>query len=109
MSDFLSEIYVAHAICNKCGNEEFIVDGQTQVCNNCRELIYRDEVKKYKKNNKKRKDKKVGKIIFPSKILIGIAKCNHCNYEEFVVVKDKILCQYCMNKMSIEKVEEYFI
>lgn len=46
--DFPKEIYIAYAVCGKeCGNKEFIVDGQTQVCQYCGKLMFRTEVKKY--------------------------------------------------------------
>ncbi|HVJ48756.1 hypothetical protein [Desulfitobacterium sp.] len=45
---FPKELYVAHAVCGKeCGAREFIVDGQTQVCQHCGKLMFRTEVKKY--------------------------------------------------------------
>ncbi len=45
---FLQEIYIAFAVCGKkCGNMEFIVDGQSQVCQHCGKLMFRTEVKKY--------------------------------------------------------------
>jgi len=46
--EFPKEIYVAFAICGKkCGNKEFIIDGQTQVCQYCGKLMFRTEVKRY--------------------------------------------------------------
>lgn len=46
--DFPQEIYVAYAVCAKeCGNREFIVDGQSQVCQHCGGMMFRTEVKKY--------------------------------------------------------------
>lgn len=46
---FPKEIHIAFAVCGKeCGNKEFIVDGQSQVCQYCGRLMFRDEVKKYK-------------------------------------------------------------
>jgi hypothetical protein len=46
--DFPEELYIAYAVCNKkCGNREFIVDGQTQVCEYCGKQMFRTEVKKY--------------------------------------------------------------
>ena len=46
--DFPTEIYVAYAVCeNNCGNKEFIVDGQTQVCQHCGTLMFRTETRKY--------------------------------------------------------------
>jgi len=46
--DFPQEIYVAYAVCaTECGNREFIVDGQSQVCQYCGGLMFRTEVKKY--------------------------------------------------------------
>jgi len=45
---FPQEIYIAYAVCGKkCGTREFIVDGQTTVCQQCGKLMFRTEVKKY--------------------------------------------------------------
>lgn len=52
--NFPDEIFIAYAVCGKeCGNREFIVDGQTQVCEYCGKQMFRTEVRKYmlKKNN----------------------------------------------------------
>ena len=46
--EFPNEIYIAYAVCGKeCGVREFIVDGQTQVCQHCGNLMFRTEDKKY--------------------------------------------------------------
>ncbi len=46
--EFPNELHIAYAVCGKpCGNKEFIVDGQTQVCQYCGKLMFRTEVKKY--------------------------------------------------------------
>lgn len=46
--EFPKEIYIAYAVCGKsCGNKEFIVDGQSQICQYCRKNMFRTEVKKY--------------------------------------------------------------
>lgn len=40
-------IHIAYAVCGKdCGNREFIVDGQTQVCQRCGKLMFRTLVQK---------------------------------------------------------------
>ncbi len=45
---FPAELHVAYAVCGKeCGVREFIVDGQTQVCQHCGGLMFRTEVRKY--------------------------------------------------------------
>lgn len=45
---FPKEIFIAFAVCGKkCGNSEFIVDGQTQICEYCKKNMFRTEVKKY--------------------------------------------------------------
>ena len=45
---FPEEIHIAFAVCGKqCGNQEFIVDGQTQVCQRCGKLMYRTFVQKF--------------------------------------------------------------
>lgn len=47
--DFPVEIHVAFAVCSRqCGAREFIVDGQTQVCQHCGHLMFRTEVRKYR-------------------------------------------------------------
>lgn len=49
--EFPNEIHIAYAVCGKeCGNKEFIVDGQSQVCQYCGKLMFRTEVVRYKKN-----------------------------------------------------------
>ena len=46
--NFPKEIYVAYAVCGKdCGNREFIVDGQTQICEYCKKQMFRTEVRRY--------------------------------------------------------------
>ena len=55
--EFPNEIHIAYAVCgNECGNREFIVDGQTQVCQYCGKLMFRTEVKKYILNYNKCED-----------------------------------------------------
>jgi hypothetical protein len=45
---FPNEIHIAFAVCGKeCGNKEFIVDGQSQVCQYCGRLMFRTEIEKY--------------------------------------------------------------
>jgi len=42
-------LHVAYAVCAKtCGTREFIVDGQTQVCQRCGGLMFRTEVREYR-------------------------------------------------------------
>ncbi|MCP4021328.1 MAG: hypothetical protein GY729_05755 [Desulfobacteraceae bacterium] len=46
--NFPKEIHIAYAVCAKhCGNREYIVDGQSQVCQYCGRLMFRTEVEKY--------------------------------------------------------------
>jgi ribosomal protein L37E len=41
--------HVAYAVCaRECGAREFIVDGQTQVCQHCGRLMFRTEVREYR-------------------------------------------------------------
>lgn len=49
--DFPKEIYIAYAVCG-CGNKEFLVDGQTQICEYCHKQMFRTEVRKYILSNK---------------------------------------------------------
>jgi hypothetical protein len=45
---FPKEINIAYAVCGKrCGNREFIVDGQSQVCQYCGRLMFRTEISTY--------------------------------------------------------------
>ena len=45
---FLDTIHIAYAVCGKeCGNREFIVDGQTQVCQRCGKLMFRTLIQKF--------------------------------------------------------------
>jgi hypothetical protein len=47
-AQFPDEIYVAFAICDeRCGVQEFIVDGSTQECQRCGRNMFRTEVRKY--------------------------------------------------------------
>lgn len=46
--NFPEVLYIAYAVCGtECGAREFVVDGQTQVCQHCGKLMLRTEVKKY--------------------------------------------------------------
>lgn len=46
--EFPQDIYIAYAVCGKqCGNREYIVDGQTQVCEYCGKKMFRTEVRRY--------------------------------------------------------------
>lgn len=48
--DFPKTIDIAYAVCSvSCGNKEFIVDGQSQVCQHCGKLMFRTVVQTYKK------------------------------------------------------------
>ena len=50
--DFPTKISIAYAVCaNECGNAEFIVDGQSQVCQYCGKLMFRTLVSEYKLTN----------------------------------------------------------
>lgn len=45
--EFSKELYIAYSFCEECGNKEFIVDGQTQFCNQCGGMLFRDEKRLY--------------------------------------------------------------
>ena len=46
--DFPATIHIAYAVCGEqCGIREFIVDGQTQVCQYCGRLMFRTDVREY--------------------------------------------------------------
>jgi len=45
---FPEKIYVAYAVCHsECGVREFIVDGSTQECQRCGDLMFRTDVAEY--------------------------------------------------------------
>lgn len=45
---FPETIHVAFAVCaNECGKREFIVDGSTQRCQACGQLMFRTDVAEY--------------------------------------------------------------
>jgi hypothetical protein len=47
--EFPELIHVAFAVCTKrCGVREFIVDGSTQRCQTCGELMFRTETAEYR-------------------------------------------------------------
>ncbi len=47
--NFPRELKITYAVCGKeCGNREFIVDGQSQVCQYCGKLMFRTEVRTYR-------------------------------------------------------------
>lgn len=48
--EFPDKLGIAYAVCaDSCGNAEFIVDGQTQVCQYCGKLMFRTLVEEYQK------------------------------------------------------------
>lgn len=48
--EFPEEVCIAYAVCGKqCGNKEFIVDGQSQVCEYCAHNMFRTEIALYRK------------------------------------------------------------
>ena len=49
--EFPKDVTIAYAVCSKeCGNREFIVDGQTQVCTYCGKLMFRTLTRKYRRS-----------------------------------------------------------
>jgi hypothetical protein len=113
---FPKEIFVAYAVCKKCNNNEFIVDGQTQVCDNCGELMFRTLTRRYNLESiteckKQGKTDNKDKIIFPEEFDVAYAYCNaeDCNYKEYVVTKENVTCQYCRKQMKLENKETYHI
>lgn len=111
---FSEELYIAYATCENCNNREFIVSGQTQFCNHCGELLFRNEEKLYtlkkEETNNMIKDIFVkDKLSFPQEIIIGHAICNNASNEEEVVVKDIVICQECKERMTIDDTAKYFL
>ncbi len=46
--EFPDRIHIAYAVCrNDCGAREFIVDGSTQRCQRCGNLMFRTDVAEY--------------------------------------------------------------
>lgn len=46
--EFPQFLDIAFAVCSKeCGNMEFLVDGSSQVCQNCGKLMFRTVTKRY--------------------------------------------------------------
>lgn len=111
---FSEKIYIAYAICKDCNNKEFIVSGQTQFCNNCGELLFREDemlytLKKEKINNATKDIFMKDKILFPQEIIIGYANCSNVLNGEEVVVKDVVICQECKERMTIHEMTKYFL
>lgn len=111
---FPEELYIAYAFCENCGNREFIVSGQTQFCNQCGELLFREQemlytLKQGKTNNTVTDVFIKDKICFPQEIIIGYATCNNASNEEEVVVKDMVICQVCKERMTINETAKYYL
>ncbi len=114
MIRFPNEIAIAYAICNSnndCTNNEFIVDGQSQMCNKCGELLYRESVRNYTLKESLRKNTFNDEVGFPNIIEISYATCKNgeCDYGEFVVSKELVKCQYCENSMHLEGKKKYYL
>lgn len=46
--DFPETVHVAYAVCHpNCGRKELIIDGSTQECQSCGQLMYRIDTKEY--------------------------------------------------------------
>ena len=121
--NFPCEIYVAYAVCRKeCGNNEFISDGETQVCEACGHNMFRTEVRKYvlveqdsvtpeimKKSVSGQKvfindsdhlcdypDVDPQSVEFPMEIMVTYAVCRkECGASEFIVEGQTDVCEYC--------------
>lgn len=111
---FSEELDIAYAVCKNCNNKEFIVSGQTQFCNQCGDLLFREDEKQYtlkrEKNNDMKKDLFVkDKIAFPKEIIVGYASCSETSNGEEVVVKDRVICQECKEIMTIHETIKYFL
>ena len=114
MENFPNEIAIAYAICNTdndCHNKEFIVDGQSQICNSCGELLFREKTRNYTLEEESNKKHFKDEIEFPDSIDIAYAICNNedCNYGEYVVIKDVVKCQYCENPMKLYGKKKYYL
>ena len=113
---FPEDIQIAYAICENCDNREFIVSGQTQTCNNCGDLLFRTKERRYLLEDLKRitvqgKFIDKNKILFPQKATIAYAYCNssECNYGEYVINKETVICQYCMKEMELRDEANYVL
>lgn len=114
MKQFPNEIAIAYAICNadnNCNNKEFIVDGQSQICNDCGELLFREKTRNYTLKEEAKNECFKDEVYFPDSIVIAYATCNNgdCDYGEFVVIKDVVKCQYCGNPMKLHGEKRYYL
>ncbi|HBT64026.1 MAG TPA: hypothetical protein DEB10_05125 [Ruminococcaceae bacterium] len=136
--EFPKEIYIAYAVCNiKCGNTEFIVDGQTQVCERCNSQLFRTDVKKYFLAKDQDEfssslqqiipgkplkltgfdDDSIiypqvvsGSIRFPCKILITYAVCRKdCGNAGLIVEGSTDICEYCGRHMLHTYIKKYVL
>lgn len=134
--EFPKEIHIAYAVCGgKCGNKEFIVDGETQVCECCGNDMFRTEVEKYQLSQPKdnhcnislkefaakdpiqlRDDFHIkdypevepSSVKFPKEIFITFAVCSkECGVCEFIIDTQTDICEYCGNHMLHTAVRKY--
>lgn len=107
--EFPNEIFIAYAVCTKnCGNKEFIVDGETQVCKNYQynhiphnkmldgvpvHLNFDSKLSDYPEIDP-------NSVHFPTEICIVYAICRkECGNREFLIDNQTDICEYCGHHM----------
>lgn len=94
---FPNEIFISYAVCRKeCGNEEFIIDGSSQICKKCGHMMFRTAVKKYIKTeeNHKNAENKTAKTAFPHNVdfyqtCVGVKKDYEISLNNYPEVVDE--------------------
>ena len=136
--NFPSEAYIAYAVCRKsCGNKEFIVDGETQICEHCGHNMFRTEEKRYvlAENHEKMLNKPMQNFVsdevvvvsdefhlndyptiapesikFPNELFITYVLCRkECGASGFIVEGQTDICEYCGHHMRHTLVEKYVL
>jgi len=136
--EFPKEIYIAYAVCKKdCGNREFIVDGDTQVCDICGCQMFRTEIAKYVLNDTRDIYDQIvqevrtqpikltypgdnveingiypevnpASVCFPKELHISYAVCvDDGHSSELIVEGSTDICEYCGSQMAIISTRKY--
>ncbi len=135
---FPNEIYIAYAVCKKsCGNKEFIIDGDTQVCSVCGHQMFRTEISMYILDENENSYKKIiqkvktqpialtypgdnveingvypevepSSVCFPKELNVSYAVCiNDGQSNELIVEGSTDICEYCGSQMAIISTRKY--
>ena len=136
--EFPKEICIAYAVCTKdCGNSEFIVDGDTQVCDICGCQMFRTEIFKYvlydEEDTREKIVQKVrtqpitltypgdnvelngiypevdpDSVRFPKELNVSFAVCiNDKQSNELIIEGSTDICEYCGSQMAIISTRKY--